>query len=218
MKLKLLSTFIFLLTAFICNAQNTKYDIQWQNTIGGSWHDYLYSICPSPDGGYILGGVSGSNISGDKSENCYGGLDYWVVKIDSLGNIVWQNTIGGNSDDQLYSITSSPDGGYVLGGYSYSNISGDKTENSNGVADYWVVKIDSLGNIVWQNTIGGGGGDYLYSITSSPDGGYVLGGWSYSNISGDKTENSNGSSDYWVVKIDSLGAIVWQNTIGGNSE
>ncbi|MBL0052460.1 MAG: hypothetical protein IPP29_13590 [Bacteroidetes bacterium] len=215
MKLKLLYTFIFLLTTFFCNAQNTQYDIQWQNTIGGNNWDELHCITPTPDGGYILGGYSTSNISGDKTENSNGGWDYWVVKIDSLGAIVWQNTIGGNNDDRLCSITTTPDGGYVLGGYSYSNISGDKTENSNGVFDYWVVKIDSLGNIVWQNTIGGNSSDGLYSITSTPDGGYVLGGWSYSNISGDKTENSNGSSDYWVVKIDNLGAIVWQNTIGG---
>ncbi|MBL0052467.1 MAG: hypothetical protein IPP29_13625 [Bacteroidetes bacterium] len=120
-------------------------------------------------------------------------------KIDSLGNIVWQNTIGGSGDDLLYSITAASDGGYILGGWSSSNTSGDKTENCNGYNDYWVVKIDSLGAIVWQNTIGGSGSDELNSITSSPDGGYVLGGWSRSNISGDKTENCNGANDYWVV-------------------
>ncbi|MBL0050527.1 MAG: hypothetical protein IPP29_02885 [Bacteroidetes bacterium] len=55
---------------------------------------------------------------------------------------------------RLLSITSSSDGGYVLGGWSASNISGDKTETSNGVADFWVVKIDSLGTIVWQKPLG----------------------------------------------------------------
>ncbi|MBL0050520.1 MAG: hypothetical protein IPP29_02850 [Bacteroidetes bacterium] len=118
-------------------------------------------------------------------------------KIDSLGTIVWQNTIGGINGDGLNSISSSPDGGYVLGGTSGSNISGDKTENSNGNEDYWVVKIDSLGYIEWQNTIGGSYTEYLYSITPSPDGGFVLGGSSDSNISGDKIENSDGAMITW---------------------
>ena len=218
MKLKVLTTFIFLLATFFCNAQNTQYDIQWQNTIGGNNNDQLYSIAPSPDGGYVLGGSSYSNISGDKTENSNGDYDYWVAKIDSLGAIEWQNTIGGSEYDRLSSITPTPDGGYVLGGLSNSNISGDKTENSNGDYDYWIVKIDSLGAIVWQNTIGGSGYDQLYSITATPDGGYVLGGYSSSNISADKTENCFGNNDYWVVKIDSLGAIVWQNTIGGSNQ
>ncbi|MBK7853611.1 MAG: hypothetical protein IPJ79_00675 [Bacteroidetes bacterium] len=88
---------------------------------------------------------------------------------------------------------------------SNSNISGDKTENSNGDYDYWIVKSDSTGNIQWQNTIGGNGDDWLNSIVQTSDEEYILGGSSNSNISGDKTENSNGDYDYWIVKIcDSL--------------
>ena len=218
MKLKLIFTSIFLLTTFFCNAQNAQYDIKWQKTIGGSINDFLLSITPSPDGGYVMGGRSESNFTGDKTENSNGSYDYWVVKTDSLGNIVWQNTIGGSSTDFLFFITPTPSGGYILGGSSSSNISGDKTENCNGSYDYWVVKIDSLGAIQWQNTIGGSSAEELFSITTSHDGGYVLAGYSKSNISGDKTENSHGGEDYWVVKIDSLGNIVWQNTIGGSDD
>ncbi len=189
--------------------------IQWNNTIGGSDDDYLYSIRQTTDGGYILGGYSESNISGDKTENSIGGRDYWIVKTDATGNIQWQNTIGGNSGDQLYAIQQTTDGGYILGGLSASPISGDKTENSNGSIDYWIVKTDATGNIQWQNTIGGSSLDYLHSIQQTADGGYILGGYSYSNISGDKTENNNGDYDYWVVKTDASGNIQWQNTIGG---
>ncbi|MBL0343180.1 MAG: hypothetical protein IPP71_21345 [Bacteroidetes bacterium] len=92
---------------------------------------------------------------------------------------------------------------------------GDKTENSNGLDDYWIVKTDSLGTIEWQNTIGGNSDDRFYSLQQTKDGGYILGGRSVSNISGDKTENSMGNSDYWIVKTDNLGTIEWQNTIGG---
>jgi len=115
--------------------------------------------------------------------------------------IEWQNTIGGSGNDELQSINQTSDGGYILGGYSVSGISGDKTEASQGTYDYWVVKINSLGVIEWQNTIGGSSDDRLYSINKTSDGGYILGGRSSSGISGDKTEASQGSNDYWVVKL-----------------
>jgi hypothetical protein len=192
--------------------------IEWQNTIGGSGYDWLYSISQTSDGGYILGGHSRSNISGDKTENSNGGSDWWIIKTDSLGVMQWQNTIGGSNPDLLNSVFQTTDGGYMIAGYSASDISGDKTENSNGSFDYWLVKTDDIGNIQWQNTIGGNNSEELYSIAQTPDGGYILGGYSESNISGDKIENSNGGYDFWIVKVNSLGAIQWQNTIGGNGD
>ncbi|WP_175445416.1 T9SS type A sorting domain-containing protein [Ulvibacter litoralis] len=194
-------------------------NIEWQHTIGGTFDDHLYSIKQTMDGGYILGGISSSNISGDKTEDAMGESDYWIVKIDANGIIEWENTIGGSSRELLYSVVQSPDNGYFIGGYSDSNISGDKTENrigTNHAMDYWVVKLNTNGIIEWDNTIGGDNEDSLYSVVSTSDGGCILGGHSSSNISGDKTENSKGDKDYWAVKLNSLGAIEWQNTIGGN--
>ncbi len=204
--------------AFINAPAQTGPAIQWQNTIGGNDDDLLNSIQQTNDGGYILGGSSISNITGDKTENSIGNFDYWIVKTDSLGNIQWQNTIGGSAGDHLLSTQQTTDGGYILGGYSYSHVSGDKTENTNGGNDYWIVKTDSIGNIQWQNTIGGSNEDYLISIQQTTDGGYILGGHSRSDSSGDKTENCIGNWDYWMVKTDSIGNIQWQNTIGGYNE
>ncbi|MBL7916578.1 MAG: T9SS type A sorting domain-containing protein [Bacteroidia bacterium] len=192
-------------------------NIQWQNTIGGGGYDQLATIQQTPDGGYIVGGFSDSNISGDKTEDSNGLSDFWVLKLDNTGNIQWQNGIGGAGGDQLTSIQQTTDGGYLLGGFSDSDISGDKNEDSYGLLDYWIVKIDSTGSIQWQKTIGGGSYDYLQTVEQTVDGGYMLGGYSNSNISGNKTENTNGSNDYWIVKTDSVGIIQWQNTIGGNS-
>jgi hypothetical protein len=190
-------------------------NIQWQNTIGGSNIDWLFSIKQSFDGGYFIGGRSTSGISGDKSENALGFEDYWIVKTDSVGNIQWQNTIGGNNTDALTTVELTADGGYIIGGFSGSGISGDKTERRKGIWDYWVLKIDSIGNIQWQRTIGGSGADVLLSLQQTDDGGYIFGGSSGSLISGDKTENSLGINNYWVIKTDVQGAIIWQNTIGG---
>ncbi|HNI43322.1 MAG TPA: PKD domain-containing protein, partial [Chitinophagales bacterium] len=191
--------------------------IQWQNTIGGFNHDYLKSIKQTADGGYILGGYSNSGVFGDKTEANQGYNDYWVVKLSATGTIQWQNTIGGNYEDYLESIEQTADGGYILGGYSSSGISGDKTEISQS-GDYWVVKLAATGTIEWQNTIGGSNEDYLKSIEQTTDGGYILGGYSKSGISGDKTVASKGGYDYWVVKVSNSGTIQWQNTIGGNSD
>ena len=82
------------LISFSSNAQSPI--IQWQNTIGGNLQDFLSSIQQTPDGGFILGGHSGSLISGDKTEsNCDLDWDYCMLKLDSVGNITRQKTLGG---------------------------------------------------------------------------------------------------------------------------
>lgn len=191
--------------------------IDWQKTIGGSSWDELKSIHQTYDGGYICGGISSSGVSGDKTESLKGVYDYWILKLDPIGNIEWQKTIGGNDFDQLTSIKQTFDKGYVVGGYSPSDASYDKTESSLGNDDYWILKLDSVGSIEWQNTIGGNSWDELNEVIQSSDGGYLLAGTSYSNATGDKTEDTFGNADYWVIKLDLNGQILWQNTIGGGS-
>lgn len=209
---------LLLVCSFFCilpsAAQTTILD--WQHSIGGNSYERFWEMVPTSDGGFILGGQSLSDASGDKSENSIGSEDYWVVKINATGTIQWENTIGGSGNDILESIVQTPDGGYFIGGYSNSDISGDKTEDNIGSgADYWVLKLDQNGQIEWQNTIGGDGSEVLSSVQNTSDGGFILGGRSDSDISGDKTENSLGDRDYWIVKLDNTGIIEWQNTIGG---
>ncbi len=202
-------------TTFCLNSQTP--DIDWENTIGGGSTDILYSVKQSHDNGFLLGGFSGSTIYADKTENNIGSGDFWVVKLDTAGNITWQNTIGGNSDDYLIAIYETKDNGVVLGGYSNSGIFADKDEENVGGYDYWIVKVDSVGEIQWQNIIGGSSDDVLQTIIQTDDNGYIVGGYSNSIVSGDKSESNLGNFDYWIVKLDSLGVIEWQNTIGGDS-
>lgn len=192
-------------------------DIEWQKDIGSGATDFLYCSDKTIDGGYILGGTSGGSIFGDKTVGYFGGLDYWVVKIDSVGNIQWQNVYGGDQSDQLNVIHQTPDNGYILGGWSASGISGNKTEINKGNVDYWILKIDSLGNIEWQKDFGGEDEDKLTTLILTSDGGYLAGGYSLSCISGDKTDNCRGGYDYWILKLNSNGNIEWQKTIGGNN-
>lgn len=192
-------------------------NIVWENTYASDMYDQLNSVCKALDGGYLLGGTSSGGIANDKTEASMGLGDYWVIRIDSLGNIVWQNTIGGTSTDILMSVSPISDGGFYLGGLSYSDISGDKTENELGDGDYWIVKIDSMGNILWNKNVGGTDWDWLWNIITTADHGCLASGWTDSGISGDKTEPNYGYRNNWLVKLDSLGNIEWQKGLGGNS-
>ncbi|RTY86619.1 T9SS type B sorting domain-containing protein [Flavobacterium sp. GT3R68] len=202
---------------WLIKIDDTSGNLLWQKTIGGNNFDHLVSGSETQNGDYILGGYSSSAISGDKTESCRGMDDFWVVKLDANRNIIWDKTYGGSGVDRLEKVIETNDGGYLLGGFSDSNISGEKSENSKGDLDMWIIKVDQSGNIMWQKTLGGSGLDWLDSMIKTPDGGYILEGSSLSNISGNKTENSRGLGDYWIVKIDSSGNIVWQRTIGGDN-
>ena len=207
----LTSLVIFFTTLSLC-AQDPN--ILWQRTIGGSNWDEPNVTISTVDGGFLMAENSKSNISGEKTEDSRGGKDYWVVKFDNSGNIEWQKTIGGNQEEFLTDAKSTSDGGYLLAGYSDSNISGEKNENSQGGEDYWVVKIDSNGTIEWQNTIGGDDDDKALSVAITDDGGYLIAGSSKSGISGDRTLTNIAPStllyDTWVLKLDANGAIEWQ--------
>lgn len=195
---------------------DNKGDIEWQNAIGGSRRDWLYAMGNTNDGGYILGGQSVSPASGDKAEGKFGGGDYWVVKLDSNGNISWENTIAGNQYETLTSVDQTPDNGYLICGYANSAGLKDKSENCKGEYDYWLIKLKTDGSIEWDRTIGGSDAEWIYDVALTNDGGYVLGGFSQSGISGDKKEASRGGYDYWVVKVNNTGIVEWQKTLGGS--
>ncbi len=192
-------------------------NIEWQNVFGTNGIDILNEMKQTVDGGYILGGFTYEYVGVTPNFTRYGAHDFYVVKIDALGNFQWHKAYGGTDDDYIESLQQTTDGGYILGGYSRSNVSGIKTENSNGGTngDYWLVKIDAVGNIQWQNDIGGSSLEWMKSVQQTLDGGYILGGYSYSGVSGDKTEANKGGGDYWVVKTNNVGSIQWQKTIGG---
>ena len=210
--------FISFTTDFWLLKLDSAGDIQWQKKIGGSGQDFLYSLDATSDGGSIIGGDSNSNISDDKTDDNFGGADYWILKLSSSGNIQWQKTIGGSDSDELRKIIQTSDGGYIAAGISTSDSSGLKTENSRGFYDFWILKLNASGNIQWQKTIGGDLSDILFDIKELPNGTFLAGGYTNSNISGDKTEAGQGGEDYWLVKLSSAGQILWDKTIGGNGD
>jgi len=196
-------------------------NVIWNKTMGGLGGESARSAVESTDGGFIIGGYSNSDISGDKLEPGLGGSDVWVIKLDPNGNEVWQNALGGSGSDYVRSMVATTDGGVLVVAVSNSNTSADKTENTvgdTGNFDYWVIKLDANGQSQWENTIGGSGDDLVESVVTTPDGGYLIGGSSDSAAGFDKTSPNLGSFDYWLVKINASGEVVWDQTYdAGNS-
>ncbi len=194
---------------FVLKLDN-KGHILWRKCFGGNDSEQGAYILPTSDGGYIL-------TAGAASQNCsitgnHGGLDYWVVKLDKDGNIIWQKMYGGSQEDFPTAIAAAPDGGYFVTGHTLSN-DGDVSGN-HGQADYWVIKIDAAGKLIWQKCLGGSDYDFSRSIQATPDGGCVNAGTTNSS-DGDIT-GFHGAGDYWVVKLDNLGKLQWQKTYGGS--
>lgn len=178
---------------------------QWQKTYGDVYNDNGSQIRQLSDGNYIVSGTY-NFFSTDTS-------DFWILKLNTSGAIIWQKTYGGSSREYPYDIQLTNDDGYILVGYTQS-IDGDIIGN-HGQGDVWLTKLNSSGSIEWKKTFGGTLSDYGEAIKQTLDGGYIIAGNAQSN-NGDVTGN-HGSADFWVIKTDALGNIQWQKTIGGNS-
>ncbi len=175
---------------------NSSGDIIWQKCFGGTDDDVAFSIQQTSDGGFIVAGYTSSN-DGDVSGN-HGGGDYWVVKLDSSGTIQWQKCLGGTDNDEAKSIQQTSDGGYIVAGETWSN-DGDVSGN-HGNSDYWVVKLNSSGDIEWQKCLGGTVKDIAKTIQQTSDGGFIVAGYTNSN-DGDVSGIHGDYYDFWVVKL-----------------
>ncbi|MEO5591673.1 MAG: gliding motility-associated C-terminal domain-containing protein, partial [Chitinophagaceae bacterium] len=187
----------------------------WQKALGGSGPEESNSVQVTADGGCIVAGTTESN-DGDVSGN-HGTRDYWVVKLDNAGSIQWKKCYGGSYFEEGFSIKSTTGGGFIVAGYTASNdgdVSGNHFSLAPGFRDFWVVKLDVSGNIQWQKCYGGDKNEMAYYIQEDADGGYLVTGSSESS-NGDLNCNA-GITDAWVLKINNLGVIQWQKSMGGS--
>jgi uncharacterized delta-60 repeat protein len=162
----------------------------WQKAYGGTYLDYAYSVQQTSDGGYIVAGQTLSFGAGYSN--------FWVLKLNSNGAVVWQKTYGGPGERRACSIRQTSDGGYIVAGPTESFGAGDY--------DFWVLKLNGDGSVAWQKTYGGPSGDYAYSIQQTIDGGYIVAG---------PTSSFGASADLWVLKLNSDGTVAWQKRYGG---
>ncbi len=183
----------------------------WDKSFGGSGRDILSSIVRTHDG-YLLGGRSTSS-DGDVTDGNNGRDDFWIVKTDLSGNKIWDKSFGGSFEDQLFALSLTPDNGYLLAGLTLST-DGDITDGNNGETDALIIKVDALGNKVWDKTYGSSSSDSFFEIIRTKDG-FLLAGDTWGD-DGDVTDGNNGLSDFWIVKTDFWGNKHFDKTYGSS--
>lgn len=183
----------------------------WSKTFGGANDDAAYSVQITPDNGFIIVGETRSFGTGNN--------DVWIIKTDSEGNEIWSKTFGGANDDLAHSVQTTPDGGFIIAGEtrSFSELGRDagplwsyplhpRDSRLTIDSDIWLIKIDAYGNELWNRTFGQararddwtqtGADDGAYSVQITPDGGYILAGF---------TEGTYN----WLIKTDDNGNEIW---------
>ncbi|MFD2563473.1 hypothetical protein [Aquimarina rubra] len=193
-------------------------NVIWSKTYGGTADDRGQKIIKTNDGGYALVGYSRSN-DGDVSIN-EGLQDYWILKINATGDIQWEKSFGFPGVDRAFSLIQTTDNGYFITGFldvSASNGEGNDNKNisqKHGVGEFWGIKLDAAGDKEWRRYFGGTNNDRSYDVVQTEDDGFLMIGSSESNDF--DVSNSNGSYDFWVVKVNTEGTKVWEKTYGGS--
>lgn len=220
---------------------------QWQKSKGGTDFDFANMVKITSDGGYIIAGFTSSYGAG--------GNDGYLIKTDANGNTQWSQTYGDAGLQEIEAVVQTADGGYACVGINYTN--------GTGYYDIWLIKTNASGTLQWQKNLGGGSFELGNSIQIAPDGGYIIGGQSYSydstaafyllktNASGteqwhktfttghlceahyvqnvpgggyilcgdaDTTVDMHGESDLWVIRTDANGDSLWAHAYGGTKK
>ena len=182
--------------------------LEWSKYYGGSFTDIPLGVVKTIDNGFIIAGSSDSadiDITNNK-----GAYDFWILKIEANGTLVWEKNFGGSEIDEASAITQTNDGNFIIVGDTRS--SNKDVSNNNGAADLWMLKISQEGILIWEKTFGGTSFDVGRSISRTQDNGFIISG---SSRSLDANFNNQGQNDALIIKVDSEGNIVWQETVGG---
>lgn len=199
-------------------------NIIWDRIYGGTYKDYSMNGCLSSDGG-IVTLVYTNSVDGDVTSH-FGFFDTWIHKLNASGEHVWSTFIGGSYFDFCYGITATSDGGYLVAGLTFPDLSTGGNLNCqgfNGNGQASMFKLDSLGNLEWQQCYGGSEDDGINYILEIENG-YIIAGFG-SSSDGDLV-NSNyhpgyfttgaPTPDIWLLNIDFSGNLLWQRCYGGS--
>lgn len=163
---------------------------------GGSQNDVAYCMTQGADGSLTMAGYTTSN-DGDVS-GAKGSQDYWILNVSQRGQLNWQKVLGGTEAEYAKSIFTDADSSYLVGGITYSD-DGDISDPL-GEGDYWTIKLDQSGNLLWKQNWGGSQSDHLRSMIRNPrTDEYYLAGDSES-ADGD-FHNSQGETDFAIIKL-----------------
>ncbi len=200
--------------------------IQWDKTLGGSGGENrsTYTVKVA-GGGYLLVTSSDSPVSGDKSAANKGGHDIWVVRMNAVGQKLWDRSYGSGWNEFATGVENTADGGYIISGTitktAGSNPNpGDVSDPDFTTAadsDFWILKIDAAGNKQWDKRLGSTGNEISSDVIVSPEGGYLIEGRTTVLLPEyDVSEASRGGTDIWAVKLDAGGNKQWDKRFGSS--
>lgn len=167
-------------------------DTLWTRVYGGTGSCRAYSVQETNDGGYIINGYAQGSTTG---------TDYYLLKINAFGDSLWTRTYGGISSEQGRSVKQTNDGGYIIAGKTFASF-------GVGSDDVYLIRTDSIGNVLWSKTFGGTNDDRAYDVEQTNDGGFI--------IAGETESFGAGSIDVYLLKTDSNGTLMWSKTYGGS--
>ncbi|WP_333597090.1 T9SS type A sorting domain-containing protein [Chryseobacterium flavum] len=207
-------------------------DELWQKTLGTSSDEEARAVIQTTDLGFFVAGNVHNSPKG------YGSKDAWIIRLDKDGKELSQLILGGKGLDEVEKMIPTKDGGVLLGVYSRSsgirdsevrnpadpsahrNLSSaastaisylPKASSNFGEGDYWIIKLDKNGKVEWEKNYGGAGDDHLRTLSLKSDG-YIIGGESRSERSGNKTTGIEEGTDLWLVALDERGNEQWQKS------
>ncbi len=185
-------------------------NLLWLKNLGISYEDRANDLVVSENGNIY---ICATKLIAD-GEN----QEYRIIKLDSGGNIIWDYSYGGSEYDEANTIALLPNQEIIAGGTSYSNDGNVNGHFPGYNQDLWFVRLDTLGNIVWENAYGGSGTEYATDIEVIDTNNIIIIGASTSPNDGDINGHHGGFfySDYWILKIDSIGVIQFSQCYGGS--
>jgi hypothetical protein len=167
--------------------------VRWEKTVGGGDDACGNYIEKTKDGGFVIIGFT---------KNLSAGLDdIYLIKLDAGGNVSWEKIFGAGDEDKGFCVRQTPDGGYIVSGLTRNN--------GAGYSDFYLAKLDDIGNKMWEKRYGENGNEAGNSVWRTPDSGYIVAGY---------TGSRGGYTDVYLVKTDYKGNKLWDKTFGGALE
>jgi hypothetical protein len=173
---------------------NAQGDTLWTHRYPSTGNQLMYAGCRTRDGGFTLFGSSSTTQ-----------LDFLLIRTDSLGNKLWERTYNKGYDDNGFAVVQTPDGGFLMVGYTIYQPNGPDQ-------DTYIVKADSLGNMLWERTYSGlpnGGLDAAGAGVVLNDGNYLV-----AAMSEKRTINGQKQRKNILYKLDTQGQLLWRREIG----
>ena len=204
---------------------DTQNRIQWSKAYGGNGEDEARSVLATKDGGYLVSGYTLSS-NADEFEDNQGFFDQWLLKLNATGSKVWSKLYGFAGDDRVFKTVETSDGGFISAGFLDVTSSGGEGRKiaakafeakKHGFGEFWVHKLNAEGEVQWRNYYGGSSNEECFDAVATPDGGAILVGATESPGSTEfNVSRNNGSYDFWIIKIDAEGKLLWEKAYGGS--